>query len=105
MAITCNAFDGNTAELRDALCQVQNSGTCVPSRTITCDELLTLLVAVMIRNTEVDITDATSTDLETVTENALCALQSMALPSVDRDKLAAYALFVINEAYCQYLTA
>lgn len=46
------------------------------------------------------ISAITSADLETTLENALCSIQSVAIPAIDRDKLVAFALYIASETYC-----
>lgn len=62
--------------------------------------MLLVLDLLITKAGNIHIANATSADLENITQNALCAFQNVAVPSMDRDKLAALTLYVLNEFYC-----
>lgn len=61
-----------------------------------------LIADVMFRNSGLsDLSTMTGDELEQVVQNAQCAFQSVAIPSIDRDRLAAVLLYLVNEHFCQ----
>lgn len=95
MALTANQFDG--LDLQATACAIVNSGTCVPSTSLTCEETIFLLAALIFDLTgAISVSGFTSADLETVMARAKCVLQ-VPLPPIDFDKLVAYAVALAHE--------
>lgn len=95
MATTGN--DYAEQDIRDTLCLLNNSPICPPSRVITCQEALQIILDKFVRG-GVDLTTMTSADVEQITENVGCAYEGMAYPEVNYDKLIVATLWAVNQA-------
>lgn len=101
IALTCNKWADADADLPATACSIVTLGACTPSRTLTENEILILLADLLRQNVGPEsFTGMTSDELEQVVENAKCAIQDVAIPSMDRDKLVAVVLHLANEYFC-----